>query len=65
MARVDEMAGGIYRISTTVAMVEGAFQSNQFLMDDEMTALIQTGNYPLYEDIRNALDEVIDTSRLA
>ena len=43
MARVDQVGDGIYRISTTVALGEGAFQFNQFLIDDEQPALIHTG----------------------
>lgn len=65
MARVDEVADGIYRICTTVALEEGAFQFNQFLIDDERPALIHTGNYPMYEDVRKAVGEVLDPARLA
>lgn len=66
MARVDEVADGIYRICTTVALGEGAdFQFNQFLIDDEMPALVHTGNYPMYEDVRKAVAEVLDPARLA
>jgi hypothetical protein len=52
MARVDEVGDGIYRISTTVALGEGAFQFNQFLIDDERPTLIHTGLFPMYEDVR-------------
>ena len=39
MARAGQVGDGIYRISTTVALGEGAFQFNQFLIDDERPAL--------------------------
>jgi hypothetical protein len=42
MVRVDEVADGIYRIST----LETEFQFNQFLIDDELPALGHTGMWP-------------------
>lgn len=65
MAQVDEMAGGIYRICTTVPLGEEAFQFNQFLIDDERPVLIHTGMFPMYEDVRKAVAEVLDPRRLA
>ena len=65
MARVDEVGDGIYRISTTVTLGEGAFQFNQFLIDDERPALIHTGKFPMYEDLRKAVAEVLDPASLA
>ena len=63
MARVDEVAKGIYRISTLVA--EAAFQFNQFLIDDERPVLIHTGMYPMYGSVREAVAEVLDPKRLS
>ena len=63
MAQVDEVADGIYRICTFVE--EKEFQFNQFLIDDEQPALIHTGTYPMYEDVSNAVAEVLDPKRLA
>ncbi len=63
MARIDEIADGIYRISTFVE--EKQFQFNQFLIEDERPALIHTGTYPMYEDARRAVAEVLDPARLA
>jgi hypothetical protein len=60
MARVDEVGDGLYRISTTVADGEGAFQFNQFLIDDERPTLIYTGMYPTYEDVRKAVAEATE-----
>ncbi len=63
MARVDEVADGIYRISTLET--ETQFQYNQFLIDDERPTLIHTGMFPMYEDVRKAVAEVLDPARLA
>jgi flavorubredoxin len=63
MARVDEVAAGIYRISTWVPQV--GITVNQFLIEDDYPALIHTGVYPLYEAVRTAVAEVIDPARLA
>ena len=62
MARVDHLAGGIYRISTYAPAKRISF--NQFLIQDEKPALIHTGTFPMYEDIRAAVAQVLDPSRL-
>jgi flavorubredoxin len=63
MARVDEVAHGIYRIST---MDPGFYITfNQFLIGDERPALIHTGMFPMYEDVRKAVAEVLDPKRLS
>jgi flavorubredoxin len=64
MARIDEITDGIYRISTTVDVDGGAFQFNQFLVDDERPALIHTGMYGMYEAVRDAAAEVVDPGKL-
>jgi flavorubredoxin len=64
MARIDEITAGIYRISTTVDIDGGAFQFNQFLVDDERPALIHTGMYGMYEAVRDAVAEVVDPGKL-
>jgi flavorubredoxin len=65
MARVDEVSDGIYRLSTTVGLGEEAFQVNQFLIDDERPTLIHTGMFPMYEDVRKAVGQVLDPASLA
>jgi flavorubredoxin len=65
MARVDEVGAGIYRICTTMQLEGEAFQFNQFLIDDECTTLIHTGTFPMYEDVRKAVAEVLDPASLA
>src|SRR5580704_1640329 len=62
MARVDHLAGGIYRISTYVPAKRISF--NQFLIQDEKPALIHTGTFPMYDDVRAAVAQVLDPSRL-
>jgi flavorubredoxin len=61
--RIDHLAGGIYRISTWNPAYGITF--NQFLIDDERPALIHTGEYALYENVRRAVAEVLDPARLA
>jgi flavorubredoxin len=60
MARIDEIVDGIYRISTTFDLDGSDFQFNQFLIDDERPALIHTGMYAMYDDVRGAVGEVLD-----
>lgn len=63
MARVDQITGGIYRISTMPK--DSLITFNQFLIDDEHPALIHTGMAPMYEDICDAFRQVLDPARLA
>ncbi len=60
MARVDKVDDGIYRISTYTRQLT----FNQFLIDDEHPALVHTGLYSMYEDVRKAVAEVLDPARL-
>src|SRR5438552_8469634 len=64
MARVDEIVDGIYRISTTVDLGALDFQFNQFLIDDERPALVHTGMYSMYDDVREAVGEVVNPGKL-
>lgn len=61
--RIDPIVGGIYRISTMLAPYGITF--NQFLIDDEKPMLIHTGEYAFYEQIRDAVAQVLDPGRLA
>jgi len=62
MAQVDQVAEGIYRICTH----DWGFPItvNQFLVAGERPALIHTGTFPLYEEVRKAVAEVLDPARL-
>jgi flavorubredoxin len=61
--RIDHIAGGIHRISTWVPAYGITF--NQFLIADERPALIHTGEYGLYDNVRKAVAQIIDPSTLA
>ena len=61
--RIDQIVGGIYRISTWQEPYGITF--NQFLIDDERPALIHTGMHHLHSAIRNSVREVLDPAKLA
>ena len=63
MAQVDMVAKDIYRISAYVPHKHLTF--NQFLIADDRPALIHTGTFPMYDEIRAAIAEVLDPARLA
>jgi len=63
MARIDQVGDSIYRIS--VFAPEKRICFNQFVIDDERPALVHTGMYPMYEEVRTAVSQVLDPSRLA
>ena len=63
MAQVDQLGDGIYRISTMNP--DFSISVNQFLIDDERPTLIHTGMFPMYEDVRKAVAEVLDPKRLS
>lgn len=58
MARVEQVGDRIYRISSFTPQKRLSF--NQFLIDDERRALIHTGTYPMYDDVRSASAQVLD-----
>lgn len=62
MTRIDAITDGIYRISTPPDDYPIGF--NQFLIADERPTLIHTGFPEAYEDIRDAVAEVLDPARL-
>jgi flavorubredoxin len=61
--RIDQIADGIYRISTMTETYGITF--NQFLIEDEQPTLIHTGEYGVYENVRKAIREVLDPATLA
>jgi flavorubredoxin len=61
--RIDQIAGGIYRIATMTEAYGITF--NQFLIDDEQPTLVHTGEYGVYENVRKAIREVLDPATLA
>lgn len=63
MAQVDEVSGSIYRISAYEP--ELGITVDQFLIDDERPALIHTGLFQMYDDVRKGMAEVLDPKRLS
>jgi len=63
---VDEIADGIYRISTPVppSVVPGGFTFNQFLVRDESPLLFHTGPRMLFDAVRGAIDRVLPVETL-
>ncbi len=63
-ARVDEIADGIYRISTPVTVIPGGFSFNQYLVADEEPLLFHTGPRRLFPGVRDAVARVLPPSTL-
>ena len=64
--RLDEIADGIFRISTFVAEVAppAGFAFNQFLVRGEDPLLFHTGHRRLFPAVREAIAKLIDPERL-
>ena len=64
--RVDEIAEGIYRISTAVPpqALPGGFTFNQFLVLDEEPLLYHTGPRATFAEVRAAVSRVLPPERL-
>src|SRR5580765_1374295 len=61
---VHEIAEGIYRISTPLAVVPGGFSFNQYLVVDEEPLLFHTGLRRMFPLVREAVEAVIPVARL-
>ncbi|HEY8923441.1 MAG TPA: MBL fold metallo-hydrolase [Polyangia bacterium] len=61
---VDEIADGVYRISTPAPAVPGGFTFNQILVVDDEPLLFHTGMRSLFPSVRAAVARVIDPARL-
>jgi flavorubredoxin len=63
---IDEIAAGIYRISTGINVpdIPGGFSFNQYLVVDDEPLLFHTGLRQLFEATRAAIDTVIPVQRL-
>ena len=64
MTSVTEVVSGIYRISSGPDK-DHPISFNQFLIADEKPALIHTGYFEAYEQVRSANSEVLDPKLLA
>ena len=64
--RIDEIADGVYRISTPVPPSDfpGGFTFNQFLIDDEEPLLFHTGLRQMFPIVREAIATVLAPERL-
>ncbi|HXG15540.1 MAG TPA: MBL fold metallo-hydrolase [Calidithermus sp.] len=63
--RVDEIADGIYRLSTSVKFPGGAgFTFNQYLVADQDPLLFHTGPRRLFGAVRDAVARVLPPERL-
>jgi flavorubredoxin len=64
--RVDEVAAGLYRISTPVppAAMPGGFSFNQYLIDDDEPLLFHTGPRRMFPLVREAIAAVMPVERL-
>jgi flavorubredoxin len=62
--RVDEVADGIYRISTPVTLLPGGFSFNQYLVLDEAPLLFHTGPRRMFPLVSEAIAAVLPLDRL-
>jgi flavorubredoxin len=61
---IDEIADGIYRISTPVKEMLGGFSFNQYLVVDEAPLLFHTGPRRIFPLTREAIGRVMPVERL-
>jgi flavorubredoxin len=62
---VHEVADGIYRINTPVALADGGgFSFNQYLVDDDQPLLFHTGPRRMFPLVHAAVASVLPTARL-
>jgi flavorubredoxin len=62
MAGIAEIAPDIYRISIYVSQID--LQFNHFLVKDDEPLLFHTGLRAMFPDVREAVSQLIDVSRL-
>jgi flavorubredoxin len=62
MTRIDEIAAGIFRISTYVS--DFNLQFNQFLVKDDEPLLFETGMKQLFPEVRDAVSKIIDPASI-
>jgi len=61
---VHEIARGIYRINTPVALPVGQFSFNQYLIVDDAPLLFHTGPRRMFPLVREAVERVMPAERL-
>ena len=64
--QIDEIAAGIYRISTPVppSAIPGGFTFNQYLVMDDEPMLFHTGPRKMFPLVREAIDTVVPVEQL-
>jgi flavorubredoxin len=62
--RIDEIAAGIYRISTPVANIPGGFTFNQYLIADSEPLLFHTGPRRMAPLVAEAIATVVPLEKL-
>ncbi|MBN9661651.1 MAG: MBL fold metallo-hydrolase [Acidobacteria bacterium] len=62
--QVDEVAAGIYRISTRMDVIPGGFTFNSYLVDDEEPLLFHTGYRKLFPMTLAAIQKVMPVTKL-
>ena len=62
--RVDEIADGVYRISTPVTDLPGGLTFNQYLIADEAPLLFHTGPRRMFPLVREAVARVMPVKQL-
>ena len=62
--RLDEIAAGIYRISTPVTTVPGGFSFNRYLVVDDAPLLFHSGPRGMFGLTREAIAAVVPVERL-
>ncbi|MEW6118977.1 MAG: MBL fold metallo-hydrolase [Pseudomonadota bacterium] len=61
---IDEVAAGLYRISTPVTIPGSEFSFNQYLLVDDAPLLFHTGPRKLFASVRAAVARVLPPERL-
>jgi glyoxylase-like metal-dependent hydrolase (beta-lactamase superfamily II) len=61
---IDEIAHGVYRISTPLPDLAGGFSFNQYLAVDDEPLLFHTGPRALFPLVREAIDSVLPAESL-
>lgn len=61
---LQEVAEGIYRISTPFSAMPGGFSFNQYLVLDEEPLLFHTGLRRMFPVVREAIERVVPVARL-
>lgn len=62
--RIDEVAEGIYRISTPFREIPGGFSFNQYLLTDDQPLLFHTGPRRMRPLVQEAISSVMDVAEL-